>query len=97
MLLVQATDDVGRHANEGTEGRCGLDAVLPAGPGRTEDDRDLAKIVDEEPAPFLAEVITLFAGAERVGGKQLLQLLCERRLRDTAPAHAKQFDFAVQR
>ena len=36
-------------------------------------------------------------GAERLGGKQLLQLLRERRLRDAALADAEQLDLAVQR
>src|SRR4029079_7817030 len=97
MFLIQAPDDIGRDADEGAERRGALDAVLPAVPGGAEDLRHLLQIVDEELLRLLAEGLPLAPGAERLPREQLLQLLRERRLRDTAAAHAEQLDLAVER
>src|SRR6185503_7626221 len=89
---------VGRNADEGAQRRRRLDAVLAAVPSRFEDARDLLEVVHEELLRLLAKLLAL-AGAAKRGfiGKQLLQLLCERRLADAALAHAEQLDLAEQR
>src|SRR6476469_1740278 len=48
MLLIEATDDVGRHADKRAKRRGGPDRVLAAVPGRVEDDGDLLEVVDEK-------------------------------------------------
>ena len=44
VFLIQAADDVGRHANEGAQSRSRFDRVLPAVPRASEHERDLLEI-----------------------------------------------------
>ena len=97
VLLIQASDDVGSDTDERAQGRCGLDAVLAAVPGRAKHLGRLLEVVDEEPLALLSERLALPTRPERVGGKKLLELLSQRRLCDPAAADTKQLDFSVQR
>src|SRR5690606_10730318 len=79
VLLIEATDDVGRHADERAQRGRRTDAVLAPVPRTVEDEGNLLEVVDEEFLGFLVR-IGRPAAAEDVSGKQLLQLLRERRL-----------------
>src|SRR4029450_2201793 len=62
-----------------------------------EDLGDLLQVVDIELPRLLQELFSLPAGSERLGDKQLFQLLRERRLRNAAAAHSQQLDLTIQR
>ena len=87
----------GRDPDERAQRRRRLDAVLAAVPGRAEHDRDLPEIVDEEPWPPRGTPRPCCPVPNASDGKQLLQLLRERRLGDAAVSDAEQLDLAVQR
>src|SRR5437667_3199622 len=91
VILIEPPDDIGRDADERAKRRRGLDAVFPAAPRRAKHHRDLLEVVDEEPLAFFAELRRFPRPAKRITGKQLLQLLRQRRLGDPSAADAKQF------
>src|SRR5262245_25244672 len=97
MLLVETADDVGRDANEGAQRRGAADAVLASVPRAAEDQRDLFEVVDEELLRFFVHVARTPAGEHAALGKQFLELLRQRRLRDAAAADAEQLDLVVER
>src|SRR5262249_52456426 len=96
VLLVETADDVGRDANEGAQRRRAADRVLAAVPRAAEDERDLLEVIDEKLLRFLVHLAPA-AGEDAPFGKQLLQLLRERRLRHAAAADAEHLDLIVQR
>src|SRR5215467_2159584 len=95
VLLIEATHDVRSHANEGAERGGRSDAVLASVPGTAKDERDLLEVVDEE-LPGLFVYNGRAAPRERTRRKQLLQLLCERRLCHAPAPDTKQLDLVVK-
>src|SRR4029077_8136921 len=96
-LLVEPADDVGRDADERAERRRRAYAVLAAVPRGGAYLRHLPEVVHEELLRFLAEVLGAASGAERIAGKQFLQFLRERRLRDLPAPHAEQLYLLAER
>jgi hypothetical protein len=97
VLLIESPHHIRGDPDERTKRRRRLDAVLAAVPGRAEHHRHLLEVVHEEPFRIAKELRRLPWTAEGVAGKELLQLLCERRLSYAPVSHAEQFDLVVER
>src|ERR1051325_9065153 len=97
VVLIEATNDVGSDAYEGPQRGRRLDAVLGAVPGGAKDHRDLLEIVHEELPGVVTEIGRLARAAERIAGKQLLELLGKRSLGHSTVTDAQQLDLSVKR
>src|SRR5262252_1834563 len=95
VFLIEPAYDVRGDADEGSQRRRRANRVLASVPGAAEHERDLLEVVDEELFRLFVHVALL--ARERVGRKELLQLLREGRLRDASSPYAQQLDFVVKR
>jgi len=92
VLLIEPLDDLRGHADDARS--ADADRMLYCARSRRhEHDGHLAEVVDEAPLGLFPELVALASRVQRcLGGKQPLQFLGQRRLRDAPVPDAQQLD-----